>query len=564
MSVANVPHIQAWTDSLNLHPTLPVDILGSIREEAINHILECHFKYDNDRYTLVFQKTFVANGKERTFKITIRADKPVRVDLPPYSSTTSDPKLAKLFNSGSWYELEPPPPSSKLTTPPLSGRAPSTPNVRVYCDSLTFTIEWPKLDGTGNWSWTPTPIAVAAEAVMELNLTQDGPILHLQVIKIKFDPASQATLRQQATERVEKLSPLESSALSDCDQKFDDLLVIAMNIAATTYAPKLVYDINIPVPVIAKTAVKPSLLELGDKIVTLGLTVDRTSISNRAAQSLSQKLSAFEALLNQDIEAAGGLDSLVAENPSSEVLLAKLSRSQSFLKDLENRVSKLCPKSYTNMAASVPDGLAVGASQYVLTRFAATAMPVPVNRCTDWAQVLDVVRGRICWWVHIFNPTISISGTTVSGQVSIDIGGEIDACVRKFWDCSWSWDCGALSLAVQGRPGIQLNLQSGSGITFYAQVQSGGLALEANLPWPFNKVVEALSRFVIDALIAVLNAVAANIKFDILLPQFSLPKQNTKLNFSDIVPFPYTRPGGSFSSAEKTFIGFSIGVTATK
>jgi len=119
-------------------------------------------------------------------------------------------------------------------------------------------------------------------------------------------------------------------------------------------------------------------------------------------------------------------------------------------------------------------------------------------------------------------------------------------------------------LAVKGKPGIKLNLQAGAGISFYGQLIPGGLTLVSNLPWPFNKVIEALSSLVIDAITAVINAIAANIKVDILLNEFALPQQNTKLKFSDISPFAFLRQGSQFTSAEKTFIGFSIGVTAKK
>jgi hypothetical protein len=583
----SVPHSQAWTDALNNNIALPVDVIGSLREEAINHILEKHFQFDNERYTFVMQRTFNVSGVDRTFKVTVRADSPVVVDLPPFSSTAKDPEMAKRFATGGWAKLERPPRSSKLTVPQLSQgrmrlskRAAASPNVRVFCKSLSFEIEWPKLNGGGNWTWTPTPLTVVAEAVLELNLTQDGPILHIQVLQVKFDPVHPLDIRKQVLKMIGRLPREERATLSECEEKFNDLLVIAMNIAATTYAPKLVYDIHLPVPVIANMPVKPVLLELGDKIVALGLTVDRIALTARNAALLQSTLASFEGLLSQDIEDAGGLENIVIERGwvssgrkrgeeivfrSASEIRARLPRAMSFVRALQKRARQRKNRQHPGgRDAAVPDALGVGANQDVLTRFARSAMPSPVNKCTDWVMALDVVRGRICWWVHIYDPVVAIVGTSVSGQVSIDIGGEIDACVRKFWDCSWSWDCGALSLAVQGKPGIQLNLQSGTGISFYGQLTAGGLTLVSNLPWPFNKVIEALSSLVIDAIIVVINAVAANIKVDILLPEFTLPKQNTKLKFSDISPFAFTRTGGQFTPAERTFIGFSIGVTATK
>jgi hypothetical protein len=581
------PHSQAWTDALNSHPDLPVDLIGSLREEAINHILAKHFQFDNDRYTYVMQKTFTVGGKDRTFKITIRADAPIVVDLPPFSLTAADSGMVKRFASGGWVELEPPPRSSKLTAPPLpetrlrrGRKTGATPNIRVFCKSISFVFEWPKLDGSGTWTFLPTPLTVVGEAVMELNLTQDGPILHLQLLQVKFDPVQFAKIRKQVSRMAKELHREEVLAPSDCEEKFNDLLVIALNIFGTTYAPKLVYDINLPVPVVAKLAVSPTLLELGDKIITLGLTANRTALTSRNAVLVQSTLAAYEALLRQDIEDAGSFERIVVKErrvssgilKREEVIFrnaseikVKLPRSTAFIEDLQKKVQETRARRPRGVRSpAVPDGFAVGANQDVLTRFATSAMPSPVNKCTDWVTVLDVVKGRICWWVHIFNPVVTITGTTVSGQVSIDIGGEIDACVRKFWDCSWSWDCGNVSLALQGSPGIQLNLQTGAGISFYAQVMAGGLGLVTNLPWPFNKVVEYFSQIIIAAIIAVLNSVASLIKIDILLPEFTLPKQNTKLQFSDVSPFAFSRQGGQFTPAQKTFIGFDVGVTATK
>lgn len=114
-----VPHSQAWTNALSQASTLPVDFIGSLREEAINHILSKHFQYDNNRYTFVMNKTFNAGGQDRTFTITLKANDQIRIDLPPYTTTTQQPELTKLFSSGSWAELEQPPRSSRLTVPPI-------------------------------------------------------------------------------------------------------------------------------------------------------------------------------------------------------------------------------------------------------------------------------------------------------------------------------------------------------------------------------------------------------------------------------------------------------------
>ena len=92
---------------------------------------------------------------------------------------------------------------------------------------------------------------------------------------------------------------------------------------------------------------------------------------------------------------------------------------------------------------------------------------------------------------------------------------------------------------------------------------TGRLVLVTNLPFPFNKVIEAFSGLISDLIMALVNAVASLIKFDILLPEFALPEQKTKLKFSDITPFGFIRQSGNFPIPEKTFIGFDVGTTAS-
>ena len=96
---------------------------------------------------------------------------------------------------------------------------------------------------------------------------------------------------------------------------------------------------------------------------------------------------------------------------------------------------------------------------------------------------------------------------------------------------SWRWECGRLSLAVQGKPGIELKLEHGNGIAFKGKL-TGRVVLLSNLPFPFNKVIEAFGGLISDLIMALVNALAALITFYILLPEFALPEQKTKLKLT--------------------------------
>ena len=564
-------HSAAWKTALDQHATERIDLVGSITGGAINHFLDRHFVYDSGRYTFVLKRTFDAGGTPREFAVTITAGKALKVALPPFDARTTSPEEEALFGAGGWSELEPLPMSPGLTTPRMGGHKDPTPNVRLVCDSIGFQFRWPKLDGSGTWTFPPKPVPIKAvgEAVLALQQGQDGLTLHIQVLRMKFDPAAIKLLRASIERRVRRLPAAEQQLLAADDDAFRDLLVIALNIAATTFAPKLVKDLNVPVPTIAGHSVVPTMLEMNNKTAVVGVTLDRQQLAARAAALLQARLGALQLAVQADVNAAGGLEALVLKPCEPGVGRTVQPRSSGELLDLMPHTSAFigsltAPRpggARSRVNPAVPNGLAVGADQSSLAALARGAMPTPVNDCTGWAD-LDVVRGRVCWWMHIFDPQVTINGTTVSGQVNIDIGGAIEACVRKFWDCSWKWDCGRLTLAVTGSPGIQLRFDTGAGISFRAKV-IGGAALSTNLPWPFNDVIKALTGLVVQGIIAVVNSVAANIQFQILLPEFQLPEQNTKLVFSGVSPFPFNR-SGNWGVADKTFIGFSVGVSAVK
>lgn len=568
---SSVPQSQAWSDALALHQDLPVDIIASIREEAINYILSKHFQFDNDRYSLTITKTIsitdpAGHEVDRDVKITITANTPLTVELPPYKQKMS---------GRAWNSIETGGPGGTLTIPPLPPQGgklgTGSETVHVFCSSLTISLMWPKLTGTGNWTFTSQPISIAAQAAVQLKVDADGPVLHLQVLSVWFGKTQFTAMRRAVARKLASLPKAERGAPQDeCEEKFTDLLLIAANMVATQYAPAMVQDIHIPVPVMLGHVVHPSLFEMGDKVITIGATVDGAALFAAASTNFERLFRKFNGLLERDIELAGGFERVfIKERKGGRVvprtkseLATLLPLSSAFLSDIRKATQPV--KRVGTKAAGIDDGFGVGINADVLTRFARSAMPAPVQQCEE-KEVLYLLKGGVCWWMHVWNPNINIAKVTISGTVNVDIGGSIEACVRKVYECSTSWDCATLSLAVVGSPGLSFTLSSGNGIVFTAQADPDGLRIVTNLPSPFDQVINAFSGWVFQGLVAVLDLVARNIHFQILTPDIAIPKQNTKLSFSDVNPFAFVRNSPNFPDPpRKTFIGFSVGVTASK
>jgi hypothetical protein len=569
------PHAAAWADTLSRYQTTEVDLIGSINEDGINYILNKHYQFDKQRYTLNLQRQFNVNGVLRTFTVTLTANNAFTITLPPY---TAIPPATPLM------PLDPVPASSKLTYPPIppptatkskSKNTPTPPpNIQVYCPSVTFTLTWPKLDGTlPNWSFTSNPFSILAEALVELNVTSSGAVVNLQLVSASFEPTI-PSLQNKAFKRFfEGLSESDRALVGDDDQAFQDLLLIVLNIAADIYAPKMVYDINIPVITLAGVPIYASLLDVTQKTVVVGASVNRPSLSTSSTASIQRKIQTYLGLLDQDIANAGGMEGLVVKTRrrrgskheeilfrSAKEINSMLPLSSAYLSSIKVALKPV--KKTATPQADVPGALALGADQLFLTRVVTSIIPSPSNYCSAWATLLDTLRGRICYWVIFSDPEVTIAGTSVSGDVGVDIGGAIDGCVRKFWDCSFQWDCNSLSLAIVGRPGIDLYFDTGSGVSFKGKI-TGSVQLDSNLPFPFGNIVDFFGTTIANAIIGIVNAVVSAIQFDILLPTFQLPEQNTVLEFEDVSPFPFTRSvPATLPADEQTFIGFLIGLSA--
>jgi hypothetical protein len=583
------PHWQAVLDNTNIS----IEVLASINEDALNHFLEKHFEYDNQRYQMSFERTVPDGTTDRKFTVTVTAQQPLRAELPPFSSAKrGDVEAARrqrMFrDEKGWDELLPPIPHPTLYVPEVDDPEDPTssqgkPNLRLWCSGLNVVLTWPRLDGQRpDWSF-PFTVNLLAEAWVSLK--QSGTKFYLRVvpIRIKFDKPVGSFAKKAAKKlaRERALTARDDAFLLDeCEQKFYDLIVIALNVVANQVAPQLVQNVQLPVPNIANKPLLPVLLDMSDKIVTVGCSLDRETIVAETRKKLTKSFDIYKHLLEEDIKAAGGLEKVLCRasdrgdpaiggfvvRPRSEIH-ARLPRSRAYLETLSREVNppQRSSRSKTiKRRPAVPDGACVGVNEYFLNVVASSLLPEPKADCTEWLP-LGVVRGRACYWVRLYSPTIDIVDRTVSGQIGVDVGGALEGCVRKFWDCSWRWACEQLTLALRGHPGLQLRLLSGdAGVRLKAKI-IGELTLESNLPFPFDKVVEAIGDLVWDGVKVILNIILGFLEIEIVPPKIEFPEQKTKLTLSGFTSVGFVRAKPArLDGARKRFIAYRTGLTASR
>lgn len=565
---------QHWTQVLSTTQDAG-DILASIRESAINHYLQRHFALDNSRYTV--RKVIVCKvedqGVLRDLPVTIAVSvlSPISLNFPPYGAAAPV--------GGAWTELRPPEPPPNL----------SQDNVRVRTDQVSFSISWPSVFEPGrNYSWQPSPISFEAEAYIRL-VTAGGPkeegrySLNLQLIRCKFNRPQRVVLDAEISALIARLAPADRSLVQrHAIDKFDELLVIALNTAATELAPRFSSSIDIPVPVVAQQRLTPRALLVSDDLATVTFGLAENRLRETADEILNRTLLEVESALEEDITAAGGLRALLIEDAeaidwdsldaiqdvrvrSEEAIQSLLKRTRLVAQKHEARAAAALPVHASGVAMAapvVPDGVGVAFNEYLLDTVAATFARMSPKQCTDWLD-LGAVRGRACYWARIFDADVSVSQSgnalRVGGSIAVDVGGSVEGCVRKFWDCSWRWACSELRLAIAGRPGIELSLVHANFIALTARIV-GRLTLETNLPFPFDKIVSALGTLIWEGVKAVLNSLLAVIQIQIVPGKLSVPQQRTSITLSGFAPRYFGHSGGTVPKTR--YAAFAAGVTA--
>ncbi|MEZ6030990.1 MAG: hypothetical protein R3C46_14755 [Hyphomonadaceae bacterium] len=556
------------------------DIIASIREEAINHYLEKHFDLDKPKYSVI--RTIVgkiadATGAVRDVPITmtVSAKSPLIMDFAPIKSAASV--------SGNWTDVP-----SPEATPNLSQG-----NIGVRTDKVQFQLEWKSVYSPGQtFSWKPSPVLFEAEGYVEL-ITIEEPTeesrhaLKLQVLRARFDRPSVSVVEKELQDLIAKLPAADAAIVKKhAVEKFDELLVVALNTAAIEVAPRFAASVEIPVTVVAQKRLTPRALLVSDNIVTVSFGLAEDQLRMEADAALKRAQVEIMSALEEDIEAAGGLRNLVVDQPDRvawddlealrkvvilppDEVAVRLTRTQGASRRYGERAQREIQIADTAAKgnptkATVNDGVGIALNEYLLDSIAATFARSSPKECTAWLDLVGV-RGRACYWARLYDPDVDVdqSGGTlvVGGKVSVDVGGSLEGCVRKFWDCSWKWACSEIRMAVVGRPQIDLSLLQNKYIAFSARIR-GALQLETNLPFPFDKIAAAVSRLVWEAIKAVLNVFLAQIQIVLVPPKFEIPKQETGMALSNFAPSYFVYNGGG--APKERYAAYSVGLTAGK
>jgi hypothetical protein len=360
---------------------------------------------------------------------------------------------------------------------------------------------------------------------------------------------------------------------ADCEQKFADLLVIALNEFSVELLPKLVQTIELPSIDVASVDLYPTILDVANQYVSVGATMDAQHYLSSVEKQFNIALGALQYAARSDIQAAGSIEALVVKRITkdgekiyrSRKEAAKLMpKSNDVLNDLKAQLqqkTKIIP-AIENLPAVVPEGMALGFNEFFATTAVNRSLPPSSDKCSDDLTIIEgLLKGHVCAWSRIDHGDVHFNGATIDASVAVDFGGSIVACIRKFWDCNWGWDCNSMGLSVKGRPGIQLKLLSdGRGLRFICSVTLGDLTLDTGLPYPFNEVVNFFFHLIMDIFEAILNLIGLAMSFIIFPVSVPLPGQNTKVSFSNFNGFPYTAPSGTGGRAN--FIGHSVSIDA--
>lgn len=570
-----------WKKVLSVPGRQGVDIIASLDEEVLNQFLAKHFEYDNERYKLGFKQTFDDHGTERVFTLSVEARRPFHIVLPPFWPLRAEAPMKRSFFEAKtgWVSTG----SEARHLPLLAQNKDSTDpsNVFLGCPEMMFVLTWPNLSGGKDWKFDLGPLAVGATAVLSLehqiepeNPPRDVSFLRITPTAIRFDISPQR-LADRALRSLQSSRNSQLKSLAD-DQGFRDLLVIALNIACTMYAPKMVQDIKLPSPTLLNQTITVSMVDVSDKFLTVGSTIDRQAFAEQKQSDLHSMLKELDVALAADIDAQGGLqaiadEQLAASRPvSASTLLTQLPRTNAFIRSLQ-QLSPSPSRQRRSRAAVTGQGGAIGINAHLLTALVRDILPEPKADCTGWLD-LALVRGRLCWWARLFDPNVQITEVSrkpqVDGSIAVDVGGAIEACIRRFWDCTWRWECGRATLSLNGPFGVALALKDSSqGVAFSGKI-SRTPNVETNLPFPFDVVVKAVGGIILAAIVAFVNAVLSLVTIVIVPPDLVLPGQRTGLQLEDFAAFYFKRsasgvPAGT-PEGRLTFAAYGCNITPKK
>lgn len=278
----NYPNI--WNSILNQGGTQNVDIIASINEDGINHYLEQHQKIDSRIYKKEIKKVFNTQTDTREFIINLEIKSAIQVQFPPYKDQTI---AGNFTNKDKWFKLE-----SEHEGPELNALKDEANKIQVYCNDINISLTWPRLNpkpGETPWKFELKTIKVFAEAFAILKNDQDGYYISLIPTIVKFDVTNPSALVNSLIAEIKNLPIEEIKLLDECQDKFTDLFVIALNVLATEQTPKLVRNIRVPVPVIKDRPILPSVFNISENCLTVGGGIDKAKAERTLQASLDRK-----------------------------------------------------------------------------------------------------------------------------------------------------------------------------------------------------------------------------------------------------------------------------------
>jgi len=129
-------------------------------------------------------------------------------------------------------------------------------------------------------------------------------------------------------------------------------------------------------------------------------------------------------------------DKALSPQPDS-VIDARFRRTNDLISSLAQRIEATTMAKMETVplksVSRVAGAVGLGFSEGFLQRAARISLPKPTYECTDEYGILNAVKGWLCYWMKLNEPSVSINGTTVDGTVRLDAGAAVHACVRKFW-----------------------------------------------------------------------------------------------------------------------------------
>ena len=131
-------------------------------------------------------------------------------------------------------------------------------NIRIGCPKLLLLLEWEKLDGSGKWDLKIDAIEAIAEGFLEVILNPKGSTIKIHPAKVFFNKAD----TNFSTTIMKELERADPGLISGTNEKFRDLIVILLNVAATQATPNFIREIPIPTATIKGKDVTLSYLNL--------------------------------------------------------------------------------------------------------------------------------------------------------------------------------------------------------------------------------------------------------------------------------------------------------------